>query len=384
MAGLYFHIPFCRQACHYCNFHFSTSLSMKDALLNALVAELNVRHTEATGRIETVYFGGGTPSLLEPFEVDRLLHAVRDRLELDPEAEITLEANPDDITEPKLRALASAGVNRLSLGLQSFHDEDLRFMNRIHTASEARTALAQAMRYFENVSLDLIFGTPTMSHAMWEENLRLAVDSGVHHISAYALTVEERTALAHFIKTGKVKAVDETQTAEQFEMAMEMLTAAGYDHYEISNYCRPGFLSRHNSSYWNRTPYLGIGPSAHSFDGMTRSWNIANNAEYVRRINASVAHTKTSGEQLQYALAGIEVLTDVDQANELIMTGLRTTWGFDLRGLEPLLSKDQLDELTAGVAVMRSEGLLTFNDGHIELTRRGKLLADGIISRLMF
>lgn len=371
MAGLYFHIPFCRQACHYCNFHFSTSLSHKDELLDALVAEMSLRHQElGEETIETIYFGGGTPSLLTPQELTRLLASARAHFTVGTNAEITLEANPDDLDEKHAHGLRDAGVNRLSLGIQSFHDEDLRFMNRVHSAAEALQAMELAMRAFGNVSIDLIFGTPTMSNESWQENLRIAVASGAPHMSAYALTVEDKTALAHFIHTGQAQGPNEHQTGEQFEMAMDVLGEAGYDHYEISNYAQPGFVSKHNSAYWNRSKYLGIGPSAHSFDGDRRSWNVSNNAEYIRGVGSG---------QIQ---RGFEELSTADRANETIMIGLRTKQGFDLRELQPLTTGHELDALLSELAILRSHGFVVIEDDRVSLSRSGKLLADGIISRL--
>jgi oxygen-independent coproporphyrinogen-3 oxidase len=371
VAGLYFHIPFCRQACHYCNFHFSTSLKYKDELLQGLVAEVSLRHQELGDQtVETIYFGGGTPSLLTPAELATLLHSVHEYFMVSPGAEVTLEANPDDLNAEHASGINEAGINRLSLGIQSFHESDLKYMNRVHTASDAREALAVALRTFSNVSLDLIFGTPTLTNESWKENLRIAIESGAPHISAYALTVEDKTALKHFIEVGKTTAPDDQHTAGHFETAMEVLGDAGYDHYEISNYAKPGFMSRHNSSYWTGAAYLGFGPSAHSFDGRTRSWNVSNNAQYIRDVHSG---------QLQ---RGSEALTPTDRANEMIMTGLRTKNGFDPSDLKGLTSSEELNALLSELTVLRSHGLIEGETGRITLTQSGKLLADGIISRL--
>ena len=371
MAGIYFHIPFCRQACHYCNFHFSTSLAQKDALQAALLDEVRNRAPLLDGEsVETIYFGGGTPSLLERTELGLLLQSVSDHCDVSTDAEVTLEANPDDLTKERATTLRHLGVNRLSLGIQSFHDADLQYMNRVHNSAQAKDALVIASEMFDNVSMDLIFGTPTMTHRSWRKNLLLAIESGVQHISAYALTVEEKTALAHFIKTGKQKGPEETATAEQFEIAMELLSEAGYEHYEISNYARPGFQSRHNNAYWNGTRYIGFGPSAHSFDGQTRSWNVSNNARYIAMMKAGDA-TEDS-----------ETLTSSQRANEFIMTQLRTIRGCDIVRLRQLVSESQLDSTLKEVEALRADGLLDSRNGTIFLTTKGKLLADGVIGRL--
>jgi oxygen-independent coproporphyrinogen-3 oxidase len=340
-------------------------------MVEALVAELGFRHGELNGQlIETIYIGGGTPSLLERPQLDRILDRVNALFSVKPGAEVTLEANPDDLDENKASDLKAIGVNRLSLGIQSFHDTDLQFMNRAHTAAQAVAALDVSLRHFNNTTIDLIFGTPTMSNEGWSQNLSQAIASGVPHISAYALTVEERTALHRMIKKAKVAGPDDWQTAEQFEIAMDTLGEAGYDHYEISNYSKPGYSSAHNGSYWNRTPYLGLGPSAHSFVDNTRSWNVSNNAEYLRRMQGGSA------------IAGSEVLSLSDRAHEMIMTGLRTGDGLVLDSVKPLLSDNQFDALLAELVMLRAGGLVRVESNRTMLTRQGKLLADGIISRL--
>ena len=288
MAGIYFHIPFCKQACHYCNFHFSTSLRYKEEMVQAMLRELEARRLYLPDEpLDSIYFGGGTPSLLSEGELMAFFEAVNRYFRLSPKAEITLEANPDDLKPETLAALGRSPVNRLSIGIQSFAEEDLRFFNRAHDAHEARRCLDNARAAgFGDLTIDLIYGAPTTSHAQWAENLEIAFSYQIPHLSCYALTVEPRTALDHFIKKGKAPAVDEEQAARQFGYLVEATQAAGYEQYEISNFALPGRYAVHNSNYWTGAPYLGIGPSAHSFDGESRQWNVANNAKYLKAVGS--------------------------------------------------------------------------------------------------
>lgn len=283
MAGIYLHIPFCKQACYYCNFHFSTSLAQKDAMVQAILREIQLQQNYLDGlAVSSIYFGGGTPSILPEEDLQALLQALHQHFNITPDAEITLEANPDDLTAAKLAALKAAGINRLSIGVQSFHEEDLQWMNRAHNSQQATQCitLAQAAG-FENITIDLIYGGPTLSDEGWAANVQQAIALKVPHLSCYALTVEAGTALDHFIKKKKMAAVDTDKAARHFEQLMQWMQAAGYEHYEISNFALPGWHSRHNSSYWQGKSYLGIGPSAHSFNGTSRQWNIANNTAYI-------------------------------------------------------------------------------------------------------
>lgn len=345
-------------------------------MVKAIARELTERApTWRDHTIETLYFGGGTPSLLSQEELNALLSVVRDQFYLSPTAEITLEANPDDLSSPALDSWQAAGINRLSIGIQSFHETDLRWMNRAHTAVEAREGLKRVQAAgFENFSIDLIYGTPGLSDEAWMENMEIAISSRVPHLSCYALTVEEKTALAHLVKSGRMPDTDPEQQSRQFMLLMETVGKAGYEHYEISNFALPGYRSRHNSSYWSGTLYLGAGPGAHSFDGHSRRWNISNNALYIKAIE--------TGENFHEE----EVLTKENRRHEYIMTALRTAEGLDMRyytdqyGLpETKLLEKKLNQY---LELTRKEGpeRLVFSSDRIQLTDEGKLFADGIAS----
>ena len=364
MSGIYLHIPFCKQACHYCNFHFSTSLRYKSEMTAALVKELEMqRDYLPTRTLETVYFGGGTPSLLEGEDLEMLFATLQKLYKLQPHAEITLEANPDDLSAAKLRMLQAAPVNRLSIGIQSFSDADLRYMNRAHDAQQAEACIRKAQDHgFTDLTVDLIYGTPTMSDAEWEQNINRVLAAEVPHISCYALTVEPQTALDYFIKKGKSAPVDEEKTARQFEYLTRRLTAAGFEHYEISNFAKPGHYARHNSNYWTGKPYLGIGPSAHSFNGTSRQWNIANNALYLQNINAGTLPFEK------------ENLSPTERYNEYILTALRTMWGVDATKIEESYRTHFLQKVQSFLA----NGTVRRTADTYILTEKGKLLADNI------
>ncbi len=370
MSGIYLHIPFCKQACHYCDFHFSTSLKRKEEMLNALEAEILLRKDELQGPVQTVYFGGGTPSLLQPGEIERLLDGIEDCFELHPEAEITLEANPDDLEGDRIRELSRTAVNRLSLGIQSFREEDLRFMNRAHDRGQALESLRMACDHFDNISIDLIYGIPGMHAEAWQANLEQAFQFPIQHLSSYALTVEPKTALDHFIRTGQSQAPDEEQTRLHFEILMEASHREGFDHYEVSNFTKAGFISRHNTSYWKGEPYLGIGPSAHSYSGEIRSWNLANNAKYLKAI-------ETGQMNREY-----EKLSESDRINEVIMTRLRTKWGIPLEEFEARFGRSPLVRLKKNADRFVEKGLLEIESGHLRTTRSGLFLIDGIAADL--
>ena len=285
MAGIYIHIPFCKQACFYCDFHFSTSLKRKDELLSAIQTELVLRKHELENQsIESIYFGGGTPSILSIEEITAILDAVYKNYQVVTSPEITLEANPDDLSEDKIRALSKTPINRLSIGIQSFFEDDLTFMNRAHTAEESKKCLENAKKYFNNITIDLIYGVPNMDNQKWLKNLQTAFEFGIPHISSYALTVEEKTALHSFIQKGIVKPMDEELALEHFNILVTETQKQGFVHYEISNFGKPNYFSKHNTSYWLGTDYMGVGPSAHSFNNVQRSWNISNNAKYIQAI----------------------------------------------------------------------------------------------------
>ncbi|WP_053990905.1 radical SAM family heme chaperone HemW [Mangrovimonas sp. TPBH4] len=374
MAGIYFHIPFCKQACYYCDFHFSTSLKKKDELLQCLVKELKMRKGEFQNKtVETIYFGGGTPSLLTVEELQLLLDAVYENFRVVDSPEITLEANPDDLTSEKMEALSASPVNRLSIGIQSFFDEDLKGMNRAHNALEAKQALEMATQLFDNITIDLIYGIPNMDLQRWDQNLQMAFDFGVQHISSYALTVEPKTALDSFVKKGTYPPVDEALALEHFNHLMERTRAEGFVHYEISNFGKPGFYSKHNTSYWQGKPYLGIGPSAHSFNGPTRSWNVSNNATYIKFIEKNELPST------------IEKLSVEDQYNEYVMTGLRTIWGVSLEKIERDFGPQFKAYILQAAEPHLEQGVLAFSsegENNLHTTSNGKFLADGIASDL--
>ena len=380
---LYLHIPFCKQACSYCNFHFSTNLKQRGAVLDAMVHELQLRRGELPETtVPSIYFGGGTPSLLTAAELDRLFAAIEEagywRGEAD--TEITLEANPDDLDSVTVAALAASPVNRLSIGVQSFDQEDLRFMNRAHNATEAREAVERVRTAgFANLSIDLIYGAQTTSDGTWARNLELATSLPVNHIAAYALTVEPKTALGHRVEAGKVPDTDDDKFARHFDLLIDHLEAAGFEHYEISNFARPGHRSRHNSGYWTGQPYLGIGPGAHSFDGRyRRRWNVSNNATYARAW-------KEVHDAADYAAAATllyeeEQLSERDRYNEYVMTGLRRNEGIDLTDLATRFGREAADHFAREVAAHLTAGTLhqVPPGGIYRLTRTGLAVADGI------
>jgi oxygen-independent coproporphyrinogen-3 oxidase len=284
MAGIYIHIPYCKQACHYCDFHFSVKKETKDVFVNSLLREISIQKNYIEGeKIETIYLGGGTPSLLSTDELKRIFEALHQNFEIDSDAEITLEANPDDLIREKISELKSSLVNRLSIGIQSFFDYHLKWMNRAHNSNEATESVKRAQDSgFENITIDLIYGLPDLTNADWEKNIETAFDLNVQHLSCYSLTVEPRTALAHFIASGKSKNLNEEQAAEQFEILIKRMKDHNWLHYEISNFSsEEKYISRHNSSYWKGEKYLGLGPSAHSFNGSSRQWNARNNHLYI-------------------------------------------------------------------------------------------------------
>lgn len=372
MAGIYLHIPFCRRACYYCNFHFSTSLGQKDALVDSLLQEMALQQPYLQGQqVDTVYFGGGTPSLLDDADLQRIMEKLRQLFPISGQAEITLEANPDDLQPEKLQALKAIGVNRLSIGVQSFHETDLRWMNRAHNSTQALQCIQDAQAAgFHNLSIDLIYGGPTLSDEDWAQNVQQAIALQIPHLSCYALTVEPGTALDHFIKQHKVAAVDPDKAARHFEMLVQWLAAAGYEHYEISNFALPGSRSRHNSSYWQSQAYLGLGPSAHSFNGHSRQWNVANNSSYINAIKEG----KVPFE--------LENLTPEMMLNEYIMTSLRTAEGCHLYLVEERFGADKRRQLETASQEFILAGKMVRQQDTLVLTPEGKLFADGIAAKL--
>ena len=374
MAGIYLHIPFCKQACHYCDFHFSTSLKAKPAFLEALFREIELQARYLEGaEIQTVYFGGGTPSLLTAAELERIFTHLHQHHRIAPNAEITLEANPDDLTPERLQELAASPINRLSIGIQSFREADLQWMNRAHTATEAAQCVQQAQAAgFSNITIDLIYGIPKLSMEEWEANIDQALALNVQHISAYCLTVEPGTALGHFVEKGQQAPVDQEAASEHFELLVQKLTDAGFVHYEISNFGREGHFSRHNSSYWLGKHYLGLGPSAHSFNGYSRQWNMANNARYIKALD--------EGE----LPAEVEALDTATRYNEYILTSLRTIWGTIVDQITATFGSDYRAHFEREASDYFASGALLQNGNTVSLSTSGKLLADKIASDLMW
>ena len=370
MAGIYIHIPFCKQACHYCDFHFSTSMKKKDEMVLALAKEMRLRKTEVSEVIETIYFGGGTPSVLTLEEINFLIQEVYSNFKVSENPEITLEANPDDLSEERIIELSKSKINRLSIGIQSFFEEDLKMMNRAHNSAEAKKSLKIAKKYFNNISVDLIYGIPGLTNEMWKQNIETALSFGIPHISSYALTVEPKTALKKLIQTGKIAEPKDDIAQEHFQILVDILQENGFIHYELSNFGKENYFSKNNSAYWLGKKYLGIGPSAHSYDGISRSWNIANNSIYLREIQAD----KLPNE--------IEVLSKEDRYNEYVMTGLRTIWGISLDRIENEFGKNYLKYLSKQSEKFLADDLLSIEENVLKTTKKGKFLADGIASDL--
>lgn len=366
------HIPFCRQACNYCNFHFVTSLRYKNEVTEAIAKEAIIEKDYTAGEpINTIYFGGGTPSLLDSNDLSLITNTLRSHYTVAADAEITLEANPDDITTDKLLQWKDGGINRLSIGIQSFFEEELRWMNRAHNARQAYECIELSLKHgFPNFSIDLIYGSPLLTDEGWQKNVETATAYGIPHLSCYALTVEERTPLHKLVNSEKKSNVDGDKQARQFLLLMEWLRHAGYEHYEVSNFARPGFRSRHNSSYWRGEKYLGLGPSAHSFNGVERRWNIANNNIYVR----SVAEGSPRRES--------ELLTPTQQLNEYIMISLRTTEGLDLDRVEQKWGTTQRKRIERDLDHFINSNLVILENSHARITDQGMLMADGIAAEL--
>ncbi|UEQ75851.1 radical SAM family heme chaperone HemW [Chryseobacterium arthrosphaerae] len=370
---IYIHIPFCKQKCSYCNFHFSTSLNFKDEMLRAMKTEIMLRKNELQNKsLKSLYFGGGTPSILSVDEINSLIDEVLKYFSFEKDIEITLEANPDDLDKNFLKQLAATPVNRLSIGTQSFFEEDLKLMNRAHSASEAESSIKRAQDFgFENLSIDLIYGSPTSNLEIWKENLNKTIALEVPHISSYALTVEPKTALENWISKGKVKSPKEEEQNREFYYLSDFLKDNGFEHYEVSNFAKPGFYSRHNSAYWKYQEYLGIGPSAHSYNGFdVRSWNVANNQQYNKKLNDK----QLAKEE--------EILSLEDQFNEMIMIGLRTTWGVDLESLKSKFSDRMQEHLQAEIKSKIEEGILIIENNHLKIPEKHWFMADGIASDL--
>ncbi|PKP18460.1 MAG: coproporphyrinogen III oxidase [Bacteroidetes bacterium HGW-Bacteroidetes-23] len=379
MPGIYIHIPFCKQACHYCDFHFSTSMKKKDEMVWALAKEIQLRKEEFKNEIvETIYFGGGTPSILAIEDLRLLIDEVFKNYNVIENPEITVEANPDDLssdlsfrgTRNLFEELKVIGVNRLSIGIQSFFEDDLKMMNRAHNADEAKNCLKEATQHFDNISLDLIYGIPGMSNEKWIQNIETALSFGIPHISSYALTVEPKTALHSFIQKGIIPPPEDEVAQEHFEILVEKLEEAGFIHYELSNFGKENYFSKNNSSYWLGKKYIGIGPSAHSYDGEKRGWNVSNNTIYIKSIQEGKLPIET------------EILSKTDRYNEYVMTGLRTIWGISLDRIQTEFGQTYLDYLNQQAAKYIEDHLLFLDENILRTTRKGKFLSDGIVSDL--
>ncbi len=360
MSGIYIHIPFCKQACHYCDFHFSTSLKKKDEMVQALAKEIQLRSKPITEPIETIYFGGGTPSILSIADLQLLIEAVYSNYQVVENPEITLEANPDDLSYDTISQLANSPVNRMSIGIQSFFEDDLKLMNRAHNAEEAKKCLEITTQHFDNISIDLIYGIPNMSNEKWLKNIETALSFNVPHISSYALTVESKTALHTFIQKGIIPQPDDEVAAAHFQILVDKLSENDFIHYELSNFGKENYFSKNNSSYWLGKKYIGIGPSAHSYDGQNRGWNVSNNALYIKSIQENILPIE------------IETLTKTDRYNEYIMTGLRTIWGVSLKRIEQEFGKTYLDYLNQQAAKFIEDHLLFVDDNILRTTKNGK------------
>ncbi|GAA4047011.1 radical SAM family heme chaperone HemW [Flavobacterium chungnamense] len=371
MSGIYIHIPFCKQACHYCDFHFSTSLKKKGEMVLALAKEIEMRKSEFQDEVvETIYFGGGTPSRLTIEDLRLLIDKVYKNYEVTEYPEITLEANPDDLSKNYLIELKKAGVNRLSIGIQSFFEDDLKIMNRAHNSEEAKECLEIATQYFDNISVDLIYGIPEMSNEKWLQNIETALSFNIPHISSYALTVEPKTALHKFIQKGIIPQPDDEVAQEHFQILVDKLSENDFIHYELSNFGKENYFSKNNSSYWLGKKYIGIGPSAHSFDGEKRSWNVSNNTLYLKSIQENKLPSET------------ETLSKTDRYNEYVMTGLRTIWGISLDRIQTEFGTTYLDYLNQQAAKYIEDHLLFVDENILRTTKKGKFLSDGIASDL--
>jgi oxygen-independent coproporphyrinogen-3 oxidase len=372
LAGIYIHIPFCKQACHYCDFHFSTNLQSKNDLLLAISKEIILQKDYLAGDvIETIYFGGGTPSLLSSKEISQITQTIHAEFKVTSNPEITLEANPDDLSFEKLSDLSAANINRLSIGVQSFDDNHLTYLNRAHNSQEALNCIADARKVgIDNVSIDLIYAIPSEGHDIWKKDLAQAIALKPTHISSYCLTIEESTAFGNWLKRGKIKSINDEHAAQQFEILLSTLKTHGYEQYEVSNYCLPNQYSKHNSNYWRQEKYLGVGPSAHSYNGTHRQFNISNNKKYIDALNKnSIPFT-------------LDSLSHKDHINEYLLTTLRTKWGASLDKLNNTYQHDLRSVNKVYIDELLEQQLVKIENSALILTDQGKLFADKIASDL--
>lgn len=373
MSGIYIHIPFCKQACNYCDFYFSTSLQTKESVVKSILSEIDQRlHYLPNKTINTIYFGGGTPSLLSEKETFLILEKVYKLYKVSNDAEITMECNPDDLHDEKLKELKRLEVNRLSIGLQSFDDDELKWMNRAHTAKESESSVKRAQdKGFENITIDLIYGSKFSNLANWKKTLDKAIALHIKHISSYNLTIEDKTKLGHDFKIKKEIAIDDEKSAELFLEMIDRLEKNKFIHYEISNFGKEGFFSLHNSNYWKGEYYLGLGPSAHSFDGASRQWNVSNNNSYIKKIS-----------EKSNAYFEKEILSEKERFNEYVLTSLRTIWGIDMNYLKSNFNEAFLKIFSEQIEVYIKNETVVVKNKTYTLTEKGKLLADKIASDL--
>ena len=370
MSGIYIHIPYCKQACHYCNYHFSTSLNNKESVINSMLKEIEIKSVASSDLIQTIYFGGGTPSFFATKEINKIINSIFEKFQISENPEITLEANPDDLSKAKLIELTQSYINRLSIGVQSFNDDELKLMNRSHNSNDAKTCIDNALKYYDNISIDLIFGMPNSNLKTWESNLNYVTSWNLNHMSAYALTVEPKTALESFVKKNIIKPLNEDLVFEQHEFMCNKMSKHEYVNYELSSFAKKGYFSRNNSAYWLRKKYIGIGPSAHSFDGSYRSWNVSNNSLYIKDISENKM------------FSGREKLSIIDKYNEYVMTGLRTKWGISLTYLENNFGPYYKNNFETRIVKYVNTSLVVIKDDVFRTTIKGKFLADGIASEL--
>jgi oxygen-independent coproporphyrinogen-3 oxidase len=374
MNGIYIHIPFCKKVCYYCDFHFTVSLLQKEEVINAILNEINLRKDYLpTNRIDTIYLGGGTPSILLIKELEKIINQLHKYFTFDPDAEITLEANPDDLNEAYLRDLHRLGINRLSIGIQSFFDEDLKWMNRRHNAIEAERSIKISQECgFHNLNIDLIYGIPRLTNERWTQNLELFLKLQVPHLSAYHLSIEPKTVFGYYKRKGRLNEIGEDESLSHYEILTKSMASNGYLHYEISNFCKNGQIARHNTNYWKLGNYLGIGPSAHSFDGKSRQWNIAVNSSYIKAIEKG---------ELCYEL---EVLTETERFNDFLITGLRTIWGVNKNEIDKKFGNKYLQHLEKGLAKFQGTSYLETSKDFIKLTEKGMFASDKIMVELFY
>lgn len=370
MAGIYIHIPFCKQSCYYCNFHFSTSTKNKDEVLDAIEKEIKQKGQTTNEAISTIYFGGGTPSILDVNEINSIINRIHKEFNVESEAEITIEANPDDLNKEKIINLSLTKINRLSIGVQSFIDKELRIMNRAHDSKKALNSIEISKKYFNNISIDLMYGVPESTLDSWTYNLDTVSQFDINHISSYALTLEPKTALESFVRKLVVEMPEEELVYDQYNLINKKLEPMGFINYEVCSFAKENFFSKNNSAYWLRKKYIGIGPSAHSFDGKSRSWNISNNKKYIDQIKKGKSFYKK------------EKLSKVDQYNEYVMTGFRTIWGVSANFIENNFNSKFKNYFTDRIQKHIDQKNIIVKDDIYTTTNEGRFLADGISSDL--